>query len=129
MSTHPGIDSRHIVLLGVSHGGIATLAASSDTFVPPGDPAHLAFVAFYPYCNSRYPEQMRLAAPLRIHAGALDDWTPVRPCAERAAMPRAANHGAEIRVHKGAHHSFAIFQGAAARTREVLREQLQQLLS
>ena len=46
------------------------------------------------------------AAPVRIHIGKLDDWTPARPC--QALTGVARNSGADVRitVYKNAHHAF-----------------------
>jgi len=110
LATHPRIDPRRIALMGFSHGGVLTLAASTiwarDTFVPAGQPAFRAFIAFYPYCNTIYPERERTSAPLRIHIGELDDWTPAGPCIRLVEALKRAGQDAAITVYPGAHHSF-----------------------
>ncbi len=110
LATHPRIDARRVALMGFSHGGILTLDASTawakDTFAPPGRPAFRAFLPFYPYCNTGFPERRRISAPLRIHSGELDDWTPAASCVRLAAQLRAAGQDAAITVYPGAHHSF-----------------------
>jgi len=108
--THPKIDPRRVVLMGFSHGGILTLAASTmwakETFAPSGQPAFRAFLAFYPYCNDAYPEREHISAPLRIHTGELDDWTPAVPCVRLAERLKMSGHDVSITVYAGAHHSF-----------------------
>jgi dienelactone hydrolase len=108
--THPRIDARRIALMGFSHGGILTLDASTQwaktRFAPASPHAFRAFIAFYPYCNTTYPERERISAPLRIHTGELDDWTPARPCVRLVEALRAAGQDAAITVYPGAHHSF-----------------------
>ncbi|MBM3217157.1 MAG: hypothetical protein FJZ38_00475 [Candidatus Rokubacteria bacterium] len=110
LATHPRVDAQRAVLMGFSHGGILTVAAATvwakDTFAPAGQPAFRAFLPFYPYCNSAYPERDRVSAPVRIHTGEADDWTPARPCAELAASLRASGHDVTITLYPGAHHGF-----------------------
>jgi dienelactone hydrolase len=110
LSTHPAIDARRIALMGFSHGGIVTTLSATawarDTFVAPGQPAFRAFIALYPYCNWTMPEMAHLSAPLRIHTGALDDWTPAKPCEDMVTALRAAGYDAGITVYPGARHSF-----------------------
>ena len=108
--THPRIDARRIGLMGFSHGGILALGASTvwakGTYAPVGQPAFRAFLPFYPYCNTVYPERERISAPLRIHTGELDDWTPAAPCIRLIETLRANAQDAIITVYRGAHHSF-----------------------
>lgn len=110
LATHPGIDARRVALMGFSHGGILTLGASTvwarETFAPSGQPTFRAFLPFYPYCNTVNPERERISAPVRIHSGALDDWTPAGPCVRLAEILKASGQNATITVYPGAHHSF-----------------------
>lgn len=108
--THPRIDARRVALMGFSHGGILTMGASTawakETYVPVGQPAFRAFLPFYPSCNTVYPERERVSAPVRIHTGELDDWTPPGPCIRLAEFLRASGQDVTITVYPGAHHSF-----------------------
>lgn len=110
LATHPKVDPSRIALMGFSHGGIATLTSATvwakETFAPRGGPAFSVFLAFYPYCNAVIPEMSRISAPLRIHAGELDDWTPARRCEDLVRALTAAGYDAEITVYRNAHHSF-----------------------
>lgn len=110
LATHPKIDARRVALMGFSHGGILTMGASTawakETFAPSGQPAFRAFLPFYPSCNTVYPERGRISAPVRIHSGELDDWTPARPCVRLAEILKASGQDATITVYPGAHHSF-----------------------
>jgi dienelactone hydrolase len=110
LATHPRLAADRIALMGFSHGGIVTLAASTEwarrTYAPRGEPAFRAFLPFYPFCGVSSPEQERISAPLRIHIGGLDDWTPAAPCRELVDSLRASGQDAEITVYAGAHHSF-----------------------
>jgi len=111
LATHPKIDRNQVVLMGFSHGGIVALVAATqwarDTYAGDAGVAFRAFLPFYPYCNAVIPEMTRgFAAPVRIHIGKLDDWTPARPC--QALTGVARNSGADVRitVYKNAHHAF-----------------------
>lgn len=110
LATHPGIDARRVALMGFSHGAILTLGASTvwarETFAASGQPAFRAFLPFYPYCNTLYPERERISAPVRMHSGQLDDWTPAAPCVRLVEALKASGQDATITVYPGAHHSF-----------------------
>ncbi len=110
LAAHPRIDPRRVVLMGFSHGGALALLASTawakDAYAPAGQPSFRAFVSFYPNCNADFPERRRVSAPVRIHTGELDDWTPAKPCAELAAALKAAGQDVAIDIYPGAHHAF-----------------------
>lgn len=110
LATEPRIDAGRIALMGFSHGGITTLSAATnwarDAFAPPGQPRFRAFFPVYPFCNAIVPEYEAISAPLRIHAGALDDWTPASPCVSLTAELRRHGFDAGTTVHAGAHHAF-----------------------
>ena len=110
LATHPKIERGRIALMGFSHGGGLTLGAATqwakETYAAAGGPTFRAFVPFYPYCNTVYPERERIAAPLRIHTGELDNWTPASPCARLVDAMRATGQDATITVYPSAHHAF-----------------------
>ncbi len=123
LATHPRIDAGRIALMGFSHGGILTLGASTvwarETFAPDGRPAFRAFFPFFPYCNTVYPERERISAPLRIHIGELDDWTPAASCIRLVERLKASGQDAGITVYPGAQHAFPAEGLGFARMRNV----------
>lgn len=110
LATHAHVDSQRIALIGFSHGGALAMLASTawakETFVPAGQPGFRAFFPFYPNCNAAFPERDRVAAPVRIHTGELDDWTPAKPCAELTAWLKTSGQDVAINIYPGAHHAF-----------------------
>ena len=111
LARHPRIDAERVVLMGFSHGGIATLAAASTwarrRYAPLDGPVFRAFFPFYPYCNAIVPEMAEgIAGPVRLHIGEIDDWTPARSCQELGALARAMGYDFQVTVYRGARHSF-----------------------
>jgi dienelactone hydrolase len=110
LATHPRIASDRIALMGFSHGGIVAGSAATiwarDIYARPGLPRFRGFFAFYPACSSRYPERENIYAPLRIHSGELDDWTPAKPCQEWIERLRAKGYDATITLYQRAHYAF-----------------------
>jgi dienelactone hydrolase len=111
LARHPRIDAARVALLGFSHGGIATLGAATrwarQRYAPPEGPAFRLFIPFYPYCNAIVPEMADgVAAPVRLHIGALDDWTPARTCEDLGALARSMGYDFQVIVYPGARHGF-----------------------
>lgn len=110
LATNPKIDAKRVALMGFSHGGALTMLASTawakQTYAQPGQPAFRAFFPFYPNCNAVFPERDRVSAPVRIHTGAADDWTPAAPCAELARALKASGQDVAIDVYPNAYHAF-----------------------
>lgn len=110
LATHPRIDKTRIALIGNSSGGFVVLIAATiwarNRYAPPAGPRFRAFLSFYPFCGQIFPELFEISAPLRIHVGALDDSTPVKPCNDLVQRMKSAGQDAEIIVYPGAHHDF-----------------------
>jgi dienelactone hydrolase len=119
LATHPDIDANNAFLMGYSHGAILAMNAATrwakDIYASGTRPAFRAFFAFYPYCNSRYPEREEISAPMRMHVGEVDDWTPAGPCRELTERLRAKGYDAQITAYPGAHHAFDMSFGFAMR--------------
>ena len=110
LARHPQVDASRVALMGFSHGGALTMLAATDwaraRYAPAGQPAFRGFIPFYPNCGADFPERYRVSAPVRIHAGEADDWTPAGPCVALVERLKAAGQDAEVRVYPGAHHAF-----------------------
>ena len=110
LATHPRIDPEHIFVLGWSHGAGVALESATEwavrTFGRVDGPRLRAAIAFYPGCNYETPERNRIALPIRIHSGELDDSTLAAPCVRYTEMLAAAGADAEIIVYPGAQHGF-----------------------
>lgn len=111
LAKHPKISASRIALMGFSHGGALALTAATAwaqrQFAPAGHPAFRAFVSFYPAnCNVEYPELTKLSAPVRIHVGAIDDWTPAAPCVRLVNQWKRLKQDADITLYPDAHHAF-----------------------
>jgi dienelactone hydrolase len=124
LATHPKISADRVALMGFSHGGIVTLSASTqwarDMFAPNGRPSFRAFFPFYPYCNSVVPEYDAVSAPVRIHTGALDDWTPAKPCQDWTERLRSKGFDASVTLYPEAHHAFDDPTGSPIRLPKVV---------
>jgi dienelactone hydrolase len=104
------IDPTRIVLMGFSHGGILSMGAATawahTTFSPTPSARFRAFIGFYPFCGVIFPEQDELTAPVRIHIGELDDWTPAEPCVQWTRSLAEKGQDASTTLYPGARHSF-----------------------
>ena len=111
LARHPRIDPGQVMLMGFSHGGIATLGSATTwarrRYAPLAGPIFRGFLPFSPYCNAIVPEMLEgLAGPVRVHIGELDDWTPARSCQDLGALARSMGYDMEVTVYPGAQHGF-----------------------
>lgn len=109
LSTHPGIDSRAIAIIGWSKGGVASLWSARESFRSrlAEDNRHFAaHVAFYPWCGEREADITLTGAPVLVLSGELDDWSGARPCMDYVGQAKRAGYDARIVVYENAHHGF-----------------------
>jgi dienelactone hydrolase len=110
LASHPRVDPARIALEGFSHGGGVVVLAGTQWiargYTGGGAPSFRMFVAFYPRCDGRYPGT--LAGPLRVHIGAIDDWTPAGPCEAMVDSLRRGGADARIVVYERARHAFDV---------------------
>lgn len=105
-----------IALVGWSHGGSTALAAINirdrevaafrDNVSAP--PFFRAAVAFYPGCkvSLRAGDRWQPGAPARVHIGAIDDWTPAKPCIELGEAMAVRGEPFKVTVYPDSHHGF-----------------------
>lgn len=100
LAKHPRIDSRRIVLMGVSSGGRVAINSAMTRFArryAAADTAFAAFIALYPTCNIRLDEDtVLLPAPLQIHHGAADIVARADACRSYVQRLRKAGNDAEF---------------------------------
>ena len=102
----PFVDGGRIAVMGMSHGGSATLSSVENTYIvelPRPDPFRAA-IALYPWC---YQQLYRLDAPLLVLMGEADDWTYAFKC-ERMVLMGPTVHTMTLKVYPGATHTFDV---------------------
>ena len=100
------VDGERIAVMGMSHGGTATLSAVENTYfvkLPRPDPFRAA-IALYPWCDQQL---YRLDTPLLVLIGELDDWTFAYKC-EGMVLVGPTEHTLTLKVYPGAMHVFEV---------------------
>ncbi len=120
LAKHPRVDPQRIALMGFSRGGQAALYASLKRFNEMWNHAGIRFAAyfpFYPDCATTFVADTDLAdAPVRIFAGAIDDYNPAALCQSYVERLRAAGRNVEITIYPNAAHAFDNPLGATTPT-------------
>ncbi|AOG22649.1 dienelactone hydrolase family protein [Acidovorax sp. RAC01] len=110
LGAQPGVDARHIGVLGWSNGGTTVLHLLEQRRTHPqaGEPALAGAAVFYPGCVPLLKRKAEIeGVPLLMQLGALDDWTPAQPCADWAATLQArAGSDVTVHVYEGSYHGF-----------------------
>ena len=126
----PYVDSKHIGIMGGSHGGWTTLAAmcasihEKDPLADSKRQGFTAAIALYPNCGARYGDWTTVRqnknfgpvvshsgvykpiAPVLILTGEKDDWTPAEDCRQMVEVSRKAGFPLSITVYPDAYHYF-----------------------
>ncbi|MFO0987823.1 MAG: dienelactone hydrolase family protein [Alphaproteobacteria bacterium] len=110
LAARPEVDRTRIAAMGFSLGGhIVRRLGGEDarSYAPRSAPQFRALLPFYPGgCGIAGRDVRRIAVPMLILHGELDDWTPAAPCREAAARARARGEPVDIVVYSAAHHGF-----------------------
>ena len=107
------VQKEKIFLMGFSNGATGTLYAvdaagkpykqASETGI-----AFKAALAFYPGCTGAEKRGHSPAIPLAIFIGALDDWTPAKPCEKLIEKAKSDGKEALIHLYADAYHGFDV---------------------
>ncbi|MBI5523301.1 MAG: dienelactone hydrolase family protein [Desulfarculus sp.] len=103
------IDPNKIGIMGFSRGGRVVLLTALEPIVRVMVPPPLRFaihVPLYPSCNLRYISNQPTGAPLSMHLGETDDYTPAAPCLDYAQWFQSKGVPASATVYPGAGHGF-----------------------
>ncbi len=102
LAAQPFIDSKHIAIMGMSHGGWSLLSAISADATGVFNPFQAA-VAMYPACDT----SLRFVTPLIILIGEKDDWTQASWC-EKAIPNAKSDDEIILKIYPNAHHVFDV---------------------
>lgn len=105
------IDQGKIGIMGFSRGGRVVLLTALEPILRSmvGPPLKFAIhVPLYPSCNTRYVSQRLTGAPVSMHLGQDDDYTPLEPCLEYAQWFMSRGVAATATVYPGAGHGFDV---------------------
>jgi dienelactone hydrolase len=108
LARHPRIDPDRIGIMGGSKGGAVALLTAWEPLRRAAMKDDLRFalhVPLYPPCAT-FRRFEFTGAPIHIHSGALDEWTPAAPCVALTEALHQAGYRAQITVHADAYHSF-----------------------
>lgn len=106
LQSRDDVDAGRIALVGWSNGG-STVLRTIDR--PQWTVTPVAAIAFYPGCAAALrSDRYAPAVPLLILIGALDDWTPARPCEdlERRLSARTAAPLVDLVTYADSYHGF-----------------------
>jgi dienelactone hydrolase len=108
LASQANVDAGRVHVMGWSNGASTVLntVGPNAPSVSLAAPDFRSAVAFYPGCAVLARSSYRSRTPVLIQAGAVDDWTPARPCISMAQEARAAGVDLEIDVYEGAGHGF-----------------------
>ncbi len=106
LMSQPDVDPRRVALVGWSNGGSTVLRT---IYRPDWPLTPAAAIALYPSCAaSLRNERYATAVPLLLLVGALDDWTPPRPCEDLARRLASGTPAAAVQLvsYADSYHGF-----------------------
>lgn len=104
LAMYPSIDAERVAVMGMSHGGAATLYAIERAISDgAGSEPFSAAISFYPLCK----ELKQVVTPTLIMIGEADQWTPSEWCIRYVENLPEPNE-VTLRVFPDAHHIFDI---------------------
>jgi dienelactone hydrolase len=107
LQSQPWVSAERVSLLGWSTGATTTLwAVRPRTAKEEARPDFRSAAALYPGCNRNDRSAWSARIPTLILIGALDDWTPAKPCQRMVAGARGRSALATIVTYPRAHHDF-----------------------
>jgi dienelactone hydrolase len=109
LATHPGIDPKHIGIIGFSRGGIVALDTALEPFrraVIDGDLRFAAHIPFYPSCDINFVSARLDGSPILMLLGGKDNYTPAAPCLVYADELRDKGLQVSVMVYPNAYHAF-----------------------
>ncbi|ACB35022.1 conserved hypothetical protein [Leptothrix cholodnii SP-6] len=115
LATHPRIDRNRIAVMGASRGGITAWRSAAQRLITAQNlPDGLRFAAHIPMYAGGCVGSFRLAvrpgvfgkAPMFWVHGDADDYTPIGPCSDYAALIGQAGTPTEFLTLEGARHKF-----------------------
>ena len=119
------VQKERVFLMGFSNGATGTLYAVDPTgkaYQRARDSgiSFRAAIALYPGCTGAERRGFIPAIPTLILIGALDDWTPPKPCEKLIENARAGGVDAMIHLYPDAYHGFDV-PGSKVRVRTDVR--------
>jgi dienelactone hydrolase len=111
LAAKPWVDSKRIVVIGMSRGGSAAIHMAvefSRRRLMTTDALFAAHIAITPGgCNVQALDAKTTGAPIFFMLGELDNETPIQPCLEYIERVRAAgNSNVRLAVYPGVYHGF-----------------------
>lgn len=101
LRTLPFVKATDITVIGWSWGGAGVIEALRE--MKPGEPPVRAAVAYYPPCERSRP--WKVAVPVLLLLGALDDVAPPGPC-QALAKKLPAGTSVTVKLYPDARHGF-----------------------
>ena len=114
LRSHPGVDAKHIAIMGFSLGGHLSVSVASRKVVArwlgPDQPGFSAHVGFYPVCKwlkKHFDVSGSTGAPILILSGEKDSWGDGETCKGFCDGLNEAQPGVvSLKMYPDVHHGF-----------------------